>query len=330
MKQLFKWVILPLFLIILIQPVYGQKLLKRLQQKAQEKIEQKVEERAEKKVDEKIDEGLDKIEDSLEKDSTNENNKNSSSSTNDREARLQQRMSGIMKGMGMSGDPVPVADIYSFDYKIQMHIESYNKKGKQKSTGEFITHLNPTNNSMAYEFISGDMAKDGQGMFIIDAENGAMIILNDDENTGIVYGMGSFMQSIGETYIEEELEDSPDTYLANPNVKKTGRTKTIAGYKCEEYVYTDNEQKTKSNIWITKDLKMNTQDFFSTLFKTSLYSHGIGWGYMMEATTESLDSDERTIMKVTDVDNKSNVIFSLNNYQITNLGSFQLPAAIEE
>ena len=277
-------------------------------------------------MDEKIDESLDKIEDSLEKDEEGESSDNSSSNRED-------RMMGILKGMGISGEPVPVANNYKFDYKIQMHIESYDKKGKQESTGEFITHLNPENKSMAYEFVSGDMAKDGQGKFIIDAENGAMIMLNDDdkgEKTGIVYGIGSFMQSIGETYIDEELEDSPETYLANPNVKKTGKTKNIAGYKCEEYVYTDEEERTESHIWITKDLKMNTQDFFSTLFKTSLYSHGMGWGYMMEATTESLDSDEKTMMQVTDVDNNSNVTFSLNDYQVTNLGSFTMPVTEEE
>ena len=330
MKRTFKVAFLLLFLALLVQPAHGQKLLKRLQEKAKEKMEQKAEERVEKKVDEKIDESLDKIEESLEGDSTNESNTTENSSSNDRDDKMQQRMSGLLKGMGMSGEPVPVEDKYDFDYKIQMHIESYDKQGKQESTGEFITHLNPQNQSMAYEFVSGDMAKNGQGMFIIDAENGAMIILNDDEKSGIVYGIGSFMQSIGETYTDEEMEDSPETYLANPNVKKTGKTKTIAGYKCEEYVYTDEENRTKSNIWITKDLKMNSHDFFSTLFKTNLYSHGMGWGYMMEATTQNLDNDEKTMMQVTDVDDNSNVSFSLSNYQVTNLGSFTMPATTEE
>ena len=324
MKRLLKCIVLPMLLMLFIQPANAQ-LLKRLKEKAQEKMEQKAEERAEKKMDEKIDEGLDKVEESLENENNTEEN-----SESDREARMQQRMSGLMKGMGMSGEPVPVADNYNFDYKIQMHIESYDKKGKQESTGEFITHLNPDNNSMAYEFVSGDMAQNGQGMFIIDADNGAMIILNDDEKSGIVYGIGSFMQSLGETYVDEELEDSPETYLSNPNVKKTGKTKTIAGYKCEEYEYTDEENKTKSNIWITKDLKMNTQDFFSTLFKTNLYSHGMGWGYMMEATTQNLENDEKTIMQVTDVDDNSNAAFSLSNYQVTNLGSFTMPAVDEK
>ncbi len=326
MEKFLKILLLFLFSILMMQPSQAQ-LLNRLKEKAQKKLEQNVEERAEKKMDEKIDESLDKVEESLEGDSEKVN---SSSTAESSDVKMQQRMQGLLQGMGMSGEPVPVADNYKFDYKIQMHVESYNGKGKQKSNGEFITHLNPETKSMAYEFISGDMAKDGQGKFIIDAENDAMIILseNNGEKTGIVYGIGSFMQSVGETYTKQELEDSPENFLANPNVKKTGRTKTIAGYKCEEFECTDED--TKSNIWITKDLKMNSQDFFSTLFKTNLYSHGMGWGYMMEATTEELKSGDKTTMQVTDVDDNSNVTLSLSNYQITNLGSFTMPSTSKE
>ena len=332
MKRIIKWAALPLFFLLLIQPAHGQ-LLKRLQEKAKNKLEQKVEERAEKKMDEKMDEGLDKVEESLEK-NKKESKSDSAGTTSEtsRDARMQQHMSGILKGMGLSGEPVPHADSYSFSDLIQMHVESFDKNGKEISNGEFITHLDPKSQSMAYQMISGDMAEPGQGMFIIDAKNGAMIILSDKdgEKTGIIYGIGSFFQSMGEEYkdTESDLSESPETYLANPNVTKTGRTKTIAGYKCEEYKY--NDEDTQSDIWITKDLKMNTRDFFSTLFKTSLYSQGIGWGYMMEATTLDKTTGEKTMMEVTKVDTHSNVTFSLNNYQITNLGSFKMPDTEED
>lgn len=147
------------------------------------------------------------------------------------------------------------------------------------------------------------------------------------EKTGIVYGMGASFFSIGETYEEETLEETPEAYLANPNVKKTGRTKTIAGLKCEEYKYNDEES--ESEIWITQDLKMNTQDFFSTLFKSNLYARGVPWGYMMEATTIDKESGEKSVMQVTPVDSNSNTRFNLSDYQITNLGSFTMPSGEE-
>jgi hypothetical protein len=237
-------------------------------------------------------------------------------------------MQGIMKGLGVSGEPVPIADSYSFDNRIQMHLESYDKNGLKTSEGEFFTYFNPKTESMAYQVVSGDMAKSGQGLFIIDTENEATIILGDEDGkkTGIVYGMNSFLQSLGENPVDEEtdLSETSEMYLADPHVTKTGNTKTIAGYKCEEYKYDDDE--TESDIWITKDLNMNTQDFFGTIFKTSLYSHGMGWGYLMEANSLDKNTNERSILKITKVDTNSNVRFSMSDYQITNLGSLSIPS----
>jgi hypothetical protein len=314
MKTLLKISFLFIISTFLYQPVQGQSILRNITNKAKDKVEQRIEERVERKIDEKIDESLDKVEESLEKDDTSGNQPSDNENSNDRDARTQARMQGLLKGIGMSGTPVPIADSYSFNHKIQMQIESYDKSGKKTSDGEFITHLDPASKSLAYQVVSGDIGEKGQGMFIIDAENGATIILSDEggKKTGLVYGIGSFMQTLGESYDEEALEDSPELYLANPNVKKTGNTKTISGYKCEEYIYSDEES--ESEIWITKDLKMNTQDFFSTLFKTSLYSQGIGWGYMMEVTTKDKNTGEKSLMRVTDVDARSNVNFSMKDY----------------
>jgi hypothetical protein len=325
MKLLINILLLAFFSALCIQPVHGQRILRKLQEKVQEKVEEKVEERADKKIDEAIDKQLDKIEESLENESDSVSGDIGSRTDRDRE----QRMQNILKGIGVSGEPVPVAENYTFDRMIEMHVESFDKNGKKESEGEFITHLSKNSKSMAYQVVSGDMGAPGQGMFIIDAENGATIILNEEngEKTGIVYGMGAFFSSIGETYEEENLEETPEAYLANPNVKKTGRTKTIAGYKCEEYKFNDEE--TESEVWITQDLKMNTQDFFSTLFKTNLYARGVPWGYMMEATSLDKESGEKSVMQVTRVDANSNARFNLSDYQITNLGSFTMPSGEE-
>ncbi|MEE4284887.1 MAG: DUF4412 domain-containing protein [Mariniphaga sp.] len=327
MKLLINIFLLVLLSAIWAQPVQGQRILRKLQEKVQERAEEKVEERVDQKIDEAIDKQLDKIEESLENNSKNDSGPSENSSQSDRER--EQRMQNILKGIGMGGEPVPVADSYTFKQMIEMRVESFDKNGKMESEGDFITHLSPDSKSMAYQFVSGDMANPGQGMFIIDAENGATIILSEEkgEKTGIVYGMGAFFSSIGETYEEENMAETPEAYLANPNVKKTGRTKTIAGYKCDEYKFNDEE--TESEVWITQDLKMNTQDFFSTLFKTNLYARGVPWGYMMEATTIDKETGEKSVMQVTRVDANSNKRFNMGDYQITNLGSFTMPAEEE-
>jgi len=318
MKLLFKISLIILISAFFVQPVQGQRLLRKLQ----EKIEEKVEEKAEEKIDEAIDKELDKAEESMEKNSENDSGNTKNSSKSDK--KTEQRMQNIMKGFNMSGEPVPFEDSYTFQTLVEMQVESYDKKGKIESEGQFITLLNPDSKSMAYQVVSGDMSESGQGMFIIDAENEATIILNEEkgEKTGIVYGMGAFFSSLGKTLDEENLDETPEDYLNNPNVKKTGRTKTIAGYKCEEYVYADDES--ESEVWITTDMKMNTQDFFSTLFKTNLYSRGIPWGYMMEATTIE-KTGEKSFMQVKRVETNYNKRFDLDEYEVTNLGSFTMP-----
>ena len=312
------------FSCFIVQSATGQKILRDIKNRAQQKVEDRVEQRANEKVDKEIDKQLDKVEEAIfndeEKKSETIENKGASNS------KSEERLNNMMKRMGVGGEPVPVENTYLFDNLVQMHIESFDEKGKKISDGEFITHLSSDSKSMAYEFISGDMAQPGMGFIIIDAKNNATIILSEEngQKTGLVYGLGSFLQTAGANNVDDiDFSETPETYLANPNVEKTGRSKTIAGLSCEEYKYTD--ENTVSNIWITKDLKMNTQDFFSTLFKTAVYSHGMGWGYMMEATSVNKENGEKSVMEVTKVDKNSNKKVVLGDYQVTNLGSFGTP-----
>jgi hypothetical protein len=41
-----------------------------------------------------------------------------------------------------------------------------------------------------------------------------------------------------------------------PVFTKTGNSKVIAGYKCDEYSYVDKENKTTGKVWFAKDAKL--------------------------------------------------------------------------
>lgn len=321
MKSLVRITLAIVFSCILSQSAISQGLLKDLKRKTQQNIEQRVEDRAADRAGKEVDKQLDKVEDAIFKDdSVSSGNKAASNRKSD------ERITSMIKKMGVGGAPVPIETSYSFDNLVQMHIESYDKKGKKTSEGEFITYLSNDSKSMAYKFVSGDMAEPGMGFIIIDAKNGATIMLSEEngQKTGLVYGLGTFFQSVHDESLKDiDLTETPETYVMNPNVEKTGRSKTIAGLSCEEYKYTD--ENAVSNIWITKDLKMNTQDFFGALFKTALYSHGMGWGYMMEATTVDKESGEKSVMEVTKVDKNAKTKILMSDYQVTNIGSFGAP-----
>ena len=269
MKNVIRIGLLVIFSFFISQGIAAQGLMKGIKNKAQEKIEQRVEQRANEKIDNEIDKQLDKAEEAI----FTEDEKNESGMVSNRKNNNDERLMSMMKQMGVGGEPVPIEDSYTLDNLVQMHIESFDESGKKTSEGEFITHLGSNSKSMAYELISGDVAEPGMGFIIVDAVNKATIMLSEEDGkkTGLVYGLGTFFESVQDESLEDlDLSETPETYLANPNVSKTGRTKTIAGFKCEEYKYTD--ENSVSNYWITQDIKMNTKDFFSTLFKTSLYS----------------------------------------------------------
>ena len=45
-------------------------------------------------------------------------------------------------------------------------------------------------------------------------------------------------------------------FVAPPTFTKTGNTREIAGYKCDEYTYVSNEDKSTGKVWFTKDAKL--------------------------------------------------------------------------
>ncbi|WP_430973658.1 hypothetical protein [Sunxiuqinia rutila] len=321
MRKLVPLLMTLFFVVALTTASSAQGFLNKLSKKVQDKIEKKVDD----KVDQKVDESLDEVFEEAANDSDAQN------SVDKQNARLEQ----LMKGMGMSGDPVPIADTYAFDSKIQMHFESYKKNGKKDSEGEFITYVDPKSKNFAYEFIGGDMDERGQGTFIMDFENKAMIILaeGDGEKNGIVYGINDQNQAgtLPEGGEYPDLEDVETTdWAMNPYVKKTGKTKTIQGYRCEEYLYDNPEDHTKASFWVSDDVEIVTRDFMSAMLQAATYSYGMPGGCVMESESENTQTGERSIMRVTDIDTNANKQFSMSGYKITNLGSMKMPVMESE
>jgi Tfp pilus assembly protein PilE len=299
---------------------HAQSLLERAAQKAKSKLEEKAAQRVEQKVDEKIDE---KIDETLE-----ENNQNQSSSQESRDEKNQQRMQNIMKGLGVSGEPVPVEKDYAFSTMIRMHLQTIDGKGKTTSEGDFVTYVDPGATNFAYEILSEDIAEKGKGIFIFDMKNNASIMLNEEngKKTGLVYGLGAMMgdESAMQELTKEE-EAAVENVTLNPYFKKTGRKKNIEGYSCDEYEYDNPEEQTKGNYWITNDLKFKSRDLYGTILKTAAWAPGIQGGQLMEAESTDKKTGEKSIMKVTEINQKASKKFTLAEYEVTNLGSITIP-----
>ncbi|MFW6350806.1 MAG: DUF4412 domain-containing protein [Bacteroidota bacterium] len=307
--------------------VSGQGFLDRVAKKASEKVEQKAEERAEKKMDEKIDESFDNLEESMEG-----SEKEAGSSSGNRENKDQKRMSALMKKMGVSSEPVSIEDKYHFSSKMSMHYKNMKSNGKVKDEGDVVTYLSSGKKNFAYEFTSGKPSGHkgpSKGIFIMDYTNDATIILTDEngEKTGVVYGIKLFdeaMTNEDDEYVEDYEDDEA---FSNLDSKKTGRTKNIAGYKCEEYAFETEDE--KGSFWVAKDAEWKTNDTFSAIFRTGLYSHGVFKGMLMESESTDKETGEKSMMQVTELNDKVSVEFVPEDYELTNLGSMDFNKGAE-
>lgn len=304
---------------------HSQSLLERAASKARQKLEQNAEKKVEEKIDKKIDEAIEKQ--AREKEEAGQNRTSSEGESS--EQRDQRRMQGILKGIGISGEPVPIEGSYSFSSKIQMHMVTRDKNDKITSQGELITYMNPDQVNFAYEILSGDLDNKGKGIFIVDMKNKATLFLSEEEGErkGIVYGLDFPSE---ENALQEEAgnadQDLRDIESINPYIKKTGRTKQIAGYPCEEYVYDDPENDGEIRYWLTDKLNLKTNNYLGSALKSTLWTGGATAGFLMESEAVDKESGEKSLMQVTEVNTSAGKKFTMADYQITNLGNITMPA----
>ncbi|MBS2097252.1 hypothetical protein [Carboxylicivirga linearis] len=302
------------------QNVQSQSFLEKMAKKAAEKAEKKAEQKTEEEMDKKLDQLFEEA---------FEDDESQSESDVDMSAKWAEKLAG----MGYAGEPVDIDDSYSFSSSITMHIESIDKDGTTSSNGDIKIYTNTDDQTFAYEFISNETESNPdqqKGLIIMDMKNQASIILNDDEKSGIIYGVDGLVDgSMYDESDEEEEDEMPeDMNNLDPRLTKTGNTKTILGYKCDEYKYKDEES--EGLVYITQDVDWKSEDFMTTIFKSSMYSNGVFNGFMMASEHVNLNDGEKSTYEVTDINKNDKSAFVMSDYQLTNIGSFKIPEEVEE
>jgi hypothetical protein len=282
------------FAILCIQLSEAQGILERINKKAQQKIE----ERIENKVDKKIDKELDNLE-----------NKTTPSEDKERKSALEQ-----LSKMTVSGEPVKYQDTYSFNESVTMNMTMYNKKNEMKQVSKITLYFTPSEMNFGYRLTNTEQKKKkddpGMSFFVFDKNNDAMLMLGENENgkTGIATGI---------KVSDKDTDD--DNNKDDFKFTKTGRTKTILGYKCDEWV--GQSADSKAVYWVTSDIKWQSGSFMNNLSnKKGKTITDYPEGMMLEGDFTSSDG-ERINYLVTDIDHNANFKINISEYQISNLGS---------
>ncbi len=275
-------------------PVQGQ-ILKKLK----DKVQQAAEESVLSKLGEKVGQETDKQMDSL------------LNIDPDYEAQTSEKL-----GKLFSGSSVPVADQYIFDNRAVYDVESIHKKEKTSMENTFWFSKDAHYFGSEIKLKDTNQPNELNAIFtIIDEDHQAILLIMEEQK--IVQTMS--MQSISDlAYDESQINGTMD-------IKRTGKTKSILGYACEEFVSVSPDVRT--SMWITQELELFKKNMFYNLNK-SLGANKINIpneakGMLMEMTVEGLGKNnlgDVTKMTVKQLDKQDkNVV--LKNYQRMNLGN---------
>ncbi|MFO7933592.1 MAG: DUF4412 domain-containing protein [Bacteroidales bacterium] len=223
-----------------------------------------------------------------------------------------------LDAMGLKGN-VEYESSYDYDAYIQMEVSSFDDDGKPEDKLAYDSYFNK--GSENYALVSSD--KGDKSIFLFDSENNSMLILMDSDGEKSGFAM----------YVDEEsFEDSeePDE-VTNYAQHKTGRTKNILGYSCEEYLMEDEDSEV--HMWVSeklgkevrKEMLMNQRAFGTSFHHASDLD-----GMVMEYDYTDKEDEERVVMQVTGIDMDHSHAISTYGYSMISMPPEDEEAGEEE
>lgn len=155
---------------------------------------------------------------------------------------------------GLFGNKVTLKykDEYNFTSRMYMVTEQYDNKEVVKMNFNMFFSANQPAVGIETETITDEENEmEMKAKMVMDGENKIFVMLTD------VNGMK--MGTISEIPEENTTVIGPDGKPVKnykpPTFTRTGNTRMVAGIKCDEYTY-KNEDKTSGKVWFTKDAKI--------------------------------------------------------------------------
>ncbi|HOO84371.1 MAG TPA: DUF4412 domain-containing protein [Prolixibacteraceae bacterium] len=309
-------------LAIAISPAQAQ-MLKNIARGAINQAKNSAEDRASEEVNEEVDKGVNKFIDNLigEDSTQNQNNTGERKPPENAAENSQANVNRFMQNLGISTADVKKKDIYKFTSQIVTVTESTDEDGIQQSPVEFIINANESNSDFMFE------AKDNgnQTATIFDNENKCMLVLSEENGKKTGFATKFDPEAVAEGanamyesgMIAAEMEELEEVEEEECEMAKTGRTKTISGYKCDEF-----RCETNSEIevaWITKEISASKNKLFGQTPWGSDFSNSLLEGMIIQYETKSKLDKSSSVMTVKSIDSNKNSTFSTAGYQISSL-----------
>jgi len=200
-------------------------------------------------------------------------------------------------GRGLFGAKIDIKydDEYKFTGRIYMQMETYDKKDVLKS--DYYTYYNSNTLNAGIEMLPVD-AKQGDKnvptIFLYDNDNKCFMMLM--ENSGSKTGMISTLPS--DSAMAAQTKNQKGANPEKATITKTGNSRVIAGYKCDEYKIVDPDKDGYSNVWMTKDVKIKADKKYWSKSGMPTYYNYPGFEGSMMLAMESFGKNNTATMKM--------------------------------
>ncbi|MDF1572491.1 MAG: DUF4412 domain-containing protein [Bacteroidales bacterium] len=299
------------------------RLINKAANKAEDKTEERIEDEADKAVEKQVNKAFNKLfgksdETSDSIDSSDNTPSASGSGGSASSASSRAAKNAYLNALGMSTGTANVKPLYEFDGYIEMTVSEFEKE-KEKEKTIYTTYIDSKSFDYGIHFKTPE--EEDYSLMIFDTDNNLMVTLSDanGEKTGFAV---AFTPEQAEAIAEEAEEDTAEGDAATEDAYKaykTGKTKNILGYTCEEYLIEDENETV--TMWITRDLNKEMKktymknSTFTGLFSYAYYTDGV----VMEYIIEDKKDGDKSVMTVTDIDLSKKSSFNTMGYTIMDM-----------
>ncbi|MEX2512655.1 MAG: DUF4412 domain-containing protein [Cyclobacteriaceae bacterium] len=224
------------------------------------------------------------------------------------------------KVMGSINMNVETESAYDFSGLAVLEIINTDAKGKTADPLKFNSFLSEGHDYFGMEILDEKNQKEGEKtIMIFDHKNNATIMLMENEEGHSSMAFALDWEGLAEGTNTETVNSTEN--LDNVQFEKTGNTKDILGYTCDEYLV-DHEDM-KGNYWVsqspiegmesfwgknspflTKKMKAENKSYFETLPD----------GNVLEMDFLNKEDQSRSQMKFIEIDRNNRLSFNMKDY----------------
>jgi hypothetical protein len=241
------------------------------------------------------------------------------------EKRMEDRMK---KAMGLAD--LHFENQYHFNSSMSMDVESYDAASGEVSNITYTTYFNEEERSFAMRFQNqnADTGRDENTLMVFDMKNRVMLMVaeSDNEKSGIAFSLGEAADEDMSTGIEggeagAALAADYEMQDFNLYYNKTGRTKTIAGFDSEEYVYENEEGRIE--FWFSPESRFDFSSAYNYIggLQALATAGGIYKGILMEMNHTDKQTNDRARMVVRSINPNTPSTIDLKDFSILGFGS---------